>query len=229
MTGYRRKPMPLRQLDEYSCYTNVIAQIRWMFGTSGLRGAAAVREVDRLTGRRPGRPSGMQSQLLLLAREGYRITEFSGPEVDLARLRNEGAAYMRERFGAAWEPEYEDWWTPERIATYARRVTAYRQRFNRQFTPYLGQIVLARLCPRERYAGRLIDAGCVIAALLDTGDAASTHAALLYGHDRQGFLAYVPDTEDGGLTHLPAGGIPLADTMAAVRLPAVAVPALRAA
>jgi hypothetical protein len=229
MTAYRRKPMPLRQLDEYSCYTNVIAQIRWMFGTSGLRGAAAVREVDRLTGRRPGRPSGMQSQLLLLAREGYRITEFSGPEVDLTRLRAEGVTYMRELIGPDWEPGCEDFWTPERVARYARSVAVYHSRFAREFTPYLGQVTLARLRPRERYAARLIDAGCVIAALLDNGDAGSSHAALLYGRDSQGFLGYVPDIGGGGLMHLAAGGIPLVSTMAAVTLPAVAIPAVRAA
>jgi hypothetical protein len=161
-----------------------------MFGTSNLTGLEAVAEVDRLTGRKPGKLSEVQTQLALLLREGYRFVELD--PFELARLKAEGLSYFKQIVGYKWTPEDTEYWTPERLEFYIRKCDAYKRRSDRIIKPYKSQITEVKSTPRLRDIKQLIRGGYVPLPLIENGSVNTSHAVMLYAQDHNGFLAYVP-------------------------------------
>jgi len=195
--------MPLPQLDLSSCRANVYAQVRWMFGTSDLEGADAVREVDRLTGREPGTVADGLSQMLWLAGEGYRFIDF-GPRADVTRLLADGSAYLREFWEVGRWPTFDRWWTPVRVADFAAHIADWRDRLAHALPSVRERIVEVERRPQVADVEAMLGDGYVVEMGIDVGHPGEMHAVLVYGRSGDDFLVYEPEMRGGGLTDWPS-------------------------
>jgi hypothetical protein len=195
-TATLRDPMPLPQVDEYGCQSCVTAQARWMLRLSDLAGQAAVDEVDRLTGRKPGRGIPVTFSVPVLLADGCEVAGYGPPDVDLARLAREGFAYFREYHADEWTEADDGYWTPPRLAEYAARVAREQALIGaagRRYGPRLGRGPEFTI----RHAEALLAGGWLIMTdYVDDHDPGECHAVLVYGRSGSGFRLYNP--EEGG-------------------------------
>lgn len=202
LTTRMRAPMPLPQEDDYSCQSCVTSQVRWMLGLSDLTGQEAVREVDRLTGRKPHRGIPVTYSLPVLLDEGCEVVRYGPPDVDLGRLQREGLPYFREYHAAhdGWGDDEDAYWTPPRLAEYTARVadevsviTAAQARYGDLLAQASEPFTIA-------VADRLLAGGHLIMTTYveDCNGYGECHATLMYAADAGAYRLYTPSYEEDG-------------------------------
>lgn len=191
--------MPLPQVDRNSCQSCVTAQARWMLGLSDLTGQDAVREVDRLTGRKCGCGIPATSSVPVLLEEGCEVVRYCPPDVDLTRLHREGLTYFREYKDDAWTEDDDAYWTRERLAEYAARCAnehALGVAAKRRYGWRLGRGPEFTI----RHAEALLAGDWLImTTYVDRHGPGESHATLVYGRAGSGFSLYTPRYRGPGL------------------------------
>lgn len=189
-----REPMDLPQLDSMSCYTNVIAQIRWMFGISDTEGLDAVREVDALTGRPPDELSEGTPQLQLLADEGCRIRGIG--EFNIDEVRADPLAHIKKRIRDEWSPAHDEWWTEDHLRAFIERAEQFVETLLRH-----PNVRFEQRRPALSDVSAAIDDGMLVPLLIKNFDAGSAHAMLVFGRHNGYFQGYDPNRAPEGMLY----------------------------
>ncbi len=118
----RREPLDLRQVDENSCLTCVVANVLYVLGVTG---TPDTRWVDRELGREPGCGAQRAAARRLLLQQGLSLHLVCAYEPQ--RFLHEGLDYLRRYYHREWDPSWDEYWTAHRLQQHHRECLAIQE------------------------------------------------------------------------------------------------------
>lgn len=186
----QRQPLDLRQVDEYSCLTCVVANLLYMWEIIDI---PDTWWVDREIGRQPGRAAQRDRARRLLLEQGLSLELVCAYQPE--RFLREGVDYLRRYYSQDWGRSWDQYWSTPRLERHRREcVAAYELRtFGDRMQVEYRQPTLADVTDA-------LDRGCLVWISVDNGfGEVDCHAVLVYDQRGNTFDIYSPEISRHGL------------------------------
>lgn len=182
--GHQRQPLDLRQVDDYSCLTCVVANALYVLEVID---TPDTWWVDREIGRQPGRAAQRDRARRLLLQQGLSLELLCAYQPE--RFLREGVDYLRHYYRRDWDRSWDQYWTDHRLERHRRECLAARElsTFGARMHAEYRQPTLADIT-------NALDRGCLVWISVDNGWAeVDCHAVLVYGQRSKTFDIYSPE------------------------------------
>jgi hypothetical protein len=186
----RRRPSDLRQVDEYSCLTCVVANLLYVLEVID---TPDTRWIDRELGRQPGRAAQRDRARRLLLEQGLSLELVCAYQPE--RFLSEGVDYLRRYYSQDWDRSWDQHWSTHRLERHRRECLAahelsiFGDRMQVEYRP-----------PTLADISNALDRGCLVWISIDNGwGEVDCHAVLVYGQRGNTFDVYSPEISRSGL------------------------------
>ncbi|MFN2478073.1 MAG: hypothetical protein ABR615_02730 [Pseudonocardiaceae bacterium] len=180
----RRDPLDLHQVDDNSCLICVTANVLYVLEITD---TPDTWRIDREIGREPGSAAQRVGARRFLLEQGLFLHMVCAYEPE--RFLQEGFDYLRHYYRLAWDPSWDEYWTPHRLECHRRECLAAQElsTFGARMLAEYRQPTLADIC-------RALDRGCVVWLSVDNDwGEVDCHAVLVYGQRGNVFYLYSPE------------------------------------
>jgi hypothetical protein len=186
----QRQPSDLRQVDEYSCLTCVVANLLYAWQ---IIDTPDTKWVDREIGRQLGHAAQRDRARRLLLEQGLSLELVCAYQPE--RFLSEGVDYLRHYYSQDWDRSWDQYWSTHRLERHRRECLAAQE-----LSTFAGRMQVEYRQPTLADVTDALHRGCLVWISIDNGwGKVDCHAVLVYGQRGNRFDIYSPEISRRGL------------------------------